>query len=103
MVARMRDAGERAGRGWHACRDFPFGNSDFDGGDLSFPEYGPRKFKPPPGCAIIFPCSLLHAVSRVTLGSRYAFLPFLFDEEAAKLREFNNQFLGAGVASFRAN
>jgi predicted 2-oxoglutarate/Fe(II)-dependent dioxygenase YbiX len=99
----MRDAGERAGRGWHACRDFPFGNSDFDGGDLSFPEYGPRKFKPPPGCAIIFPCSLLHAVSRVTLGSRYAFLPFLFDEEAAKLREFNNQFLGAGVASFRAN
>jgi peroxiredoxin/predicted 2-oxoglutarate/Fe(II)-dependent dioxygenase YbiX len=78
-------------------------NSDFDGGDLSFPEYGPRKFKPPLGCAIIFPCSLLHAVSRVTLGSRYAFLPFLFDEEAARLREFNNQFLGAGVGSFQAN
>ena len=56
-------------------------NSDFDGGDLSFPEYGPRKFKPPLGGAIVFPCSLLHAVSRVTLGSRYAFLPFLFDEE----------------------
>jgi len=78
-------------------------NSDFDGGDLSFPEYGPRKFKPPLGGAIIFPCSLLHAVSRVTRGSRYAFLPFLFDEEAARLREFNNQFLGTGVGSFQAN
>ena len=77
-------------------------NSDFEGGDLSFPEYGPRKFKPPVGGAIVFPCSLLHAVSRVTRGSRYAFLPFLFDEEAARLRESNNQFLGTGVGRFKA-
>ena len=62
-------------------------NSDFDGGELSFPEYGPRSFKPPIGGAVIFSCSLVHAVSRVTRGSRYAFLPFLFDEEAARLRE----------------
>lgn len=78
-------------------------NSDFEGGDLSFPEYGPRKFKPPPGGAIVFPCSLLHAVSRVTLGSRYAFLPFLFDEDAARVREFNNQFLAATVGRFQVN
>jgi predicted 2-oxoglutarate/Fe(II)-dependent dioxygenase YbiX/peroxiredoxin len=78
-------------------------NSDFDGGELSFPEYGPREFKPPLGGAIIFPCLLLHAVSRVTRGSRYAFLPFLFDEEAARLREFNNQFLGPVVGSFNPN
>ncbi|HEY6619558.1 MAG TPA: 2OG-Fe(II) oxygenase [Steroidobacteraceae bacterium] len=78
-------------------------NSDFEGGDLSFPEYGPRKFKPPPGGAIVFPCSLLHAVSRVTLGSRYAFLPFLFDEEAARVRELNNQFLAATLGRFQVN
>jgi predicted 2-oxoglutarate/Fe(II)-dependent dioxygenase YbiX/peroxiredoxin len=78
-------------------------NSDFDGGDLSFPEYGPQGFRPPAGGAVVFSCSLLHAVSRVTRGSRYAFLPFLFDEEAARLREFNNQFLGPGVGKYQPN
>ena len=27
-------------------------NDDFDGGEISFPEYGPRSFKPPPGGAV---------------------------------------------------
>ena len=35
-------------------------NADFEGGELSFPEYGPRSFKPPPGGAVVFSCSLLH-------------------------------------------
>src|SRR5262249_15319529 len=52
-------------------------NSDFEGGDLSFPEYGPRSYKAPPGGAVVFSGSLLHAVSKVTRGRRYAFLPFL--------------------------
>ena len=26
-------------------------NSEFEGGEVSFPEYGPRSFKPPPGGA----------------------------------------------------
>ena len=64
-------------------------NSDFEGGELSFPEYGPRSFSPPTGGAVIFPCALLHAVSRVTKGRRYAFLPFLYDDEALRLREAN--------------
>ncbi len=76
-------------------------NSEFEGGEVSFPEYGPRSFKPPPGGAVVFPCSLLHAVSRVTSGRRYAFLPFLYDEAAAKIREANNQFLGDGVAAYK--
>jgi peroxiredoxin len=59
-------------------------NEDFAGGELSFPEYGRRSFKAPRGCAVVFSCSLLHAVSEVTEGHRYAFLPFLFDEEAVK-------------------
>ena len=76
-------------------------NDDFDGGEVSFPEYGPRGFKAPAGGAVVFSCSLLHAVSRVTRGRRYAFLPFLYDDAAAKIREQNNQFLGEGVGTYR--
>ncbi|MFM7690901.1 MAG: hypothetical protein ACKPAC_15840 [Alphaproteobacteria bacterium] len=34
-------------------------------------------------------------MSRVTAGQRYAFLPFLYDEAAAKLRAENRGFLDA--------
>jgi len=77
-------------------------NADFDGGEVSFPEYGPRSYKAPPGGAVVFSCSLLHAVSKVTRGRRFAFLPFLYDEEAAKIREANNAHLGDHVGSYRA-
>lgn len=77
-------------------------NDDFEGGEVSFPEYGPRSFKPPAGGAVVFSCSLLHAVSKVTKGARYAFLPFLYDEAAAQLRERNAASLEGG-AGYRAN
>ena len=77
-------------------------NSEFEGGEVSFPEYGPRGFKPPPGGAVVFSCSLLHQVSRVTAGERYAFLPFLYDDAAAKIREANIGFLGDGTAQYKA-
>jgi predicted 2-oxoglutarate/Fe(II)-dependent dioxygenase YbiX len=64
-------------------------NDDFEGGEVSFPEYGPRGFKAPPGGAVVFSCSLLHKVSRVTQGRRYAFLPFLYDETGARIRAQN--------------
>lgn len=64
-------------------------SDDFDGGEVGFPEYGPRSYKGPKGSAVVFSCSLLHSVSRVTCGRRYAFLPFLYDEAAARLREAN--------------
>jgi len=76
-------------------------NSEFEGGEVSFPEYGPRGFKPPPGGAVVFSCSLLHAVSRVTSGRRYAFLPFLYDDAAAKIREANAATLENG-SGYRA-
>jgi len=75
-------------------------NADFEGGEISFPEYGPRSYKAPPGCAIVFSAPLLHAVSRVTKGRRYAFLPFVYDEAAAKVRAANNAFLGEGIGSY---
>jgi predicted 2-oxoglutarate/Fe(II)-dependent dioxygenase YbiX/peroxiredoxin len=77
-------------------------NEDFEGGQVSFPEYGPRSFKMPTGGAVVFSCSLMHAVSQVTKGRRYAFLPFLYDEEAAKLRKANAVHLGEGTAAYRA-
>lgn len=69
-------------------------NDDFEGGEVSFPEYGQRGFKAPPGGAVVFSCSLLHRVGKVTAGRRYAFLPFLCDEAAARVRARNIRYLG---------
>lgn len=77
-------------------------NDDFEGGELSFPEFGPRGFKAPPGAALIFPGALLHAVSPVTRGRRYAFLPFVYDEAAAKIREENAKFLMVDGPAYKA-
>ena len=77
-------------------------NDDFDGGEVSFPEYGPRSFKAPPGGAVVFSCSLLHKVSRVTRGRRYAFLPFLYDDAAALIRERNAALVGEKGSDYRA-
>jgi predicted 2-oxoglutarate/Fe(II)-dependent dioxygenase YbiX/peroxiredoxin len=77
-------------------------NDGFVGGAIGFPEYGAKGFKPPAGTACVFSCSLLHQVSPVTAGRRYAFLPFLYDDAAAKQRESNNVFLGEGVAAYKA-
>ena len=52
-------------------------NDDYDGGDLRFPEFGARRYRAPRGGAIVFSCSLLHEVTRMTAGRRYATLPFL--------------------------
>ena len=68
-------------------------NDDFDGGEVSFPEYGPRSFKAPLGGAVVFSCSLLHCVGKVTRGKRYAFLPFVYDDAAARIREQNAGFI----------
>ncbi|MEM1396406.1 MAG: redoxin domain-containing protein [Pseudomonadota bacterium] len=77
-------------------------NSDFDGGDILFPEYGQRAFRPPEGGAVVFSCSLQHAVNKVTRGERFAFLPFLYDEAAAKIRAENNANLGEGIEHYSA-
>ncbi|HEX4096292.1 MAG TPA: 2OG-Fe(II) oxygenase, partial [Caulobacteraceae bacterium] len=62
---------------------------DFEGGDLRFPEFGPRTYRPPTGGAVVFCCSLQHKATPVTRGRRYAFLPFLYDEAGQALREAN--------------
>jgi predicted 2-oxoglutarate/Fe(II)-dependent dioxygenase YbiX/peroxiredoxin len=71
---------------------------DYDGGDLRFPEFDQRSYRPPTGGAVIFSCSLLHEVLPITRGRRMAFLPFLFDEAADQIRQSNLQHLASNVA-----
>jgi hypothetical protein len=61
-------------------------NADFEGGDLRFPEFGPRTYRPPPGGAVVFACGLMHEARPVSAGRRYAFLPFLYDDAGAAVR-----------------
>ncbi len=76
---------------------------DFEGGDLCFPEYGRRAYRPPTGGAVVFSCSMLHEVSPITRGRRYATLPFLYDEPAAKIRAQNAHLLAENAAKAPAN
>jgi peroxiredoxin/predicted 2-oxoglutarate/Fe(II)-dependent dioxygenase YbiX len=66
---------------------------EFEGGHLRFPEYGPHLYSAPAGGAVVFSCSLLHEATPVSQGKRYVFLPFLYDDAAAKIREVNLRFV----------
>jgi predicted 2-oxoglutarate/Fe(II)-dependent dioxygenase YbiX len=66
---------------------------DYEGGELRFPEFGNRLYKPPTGGAVVFSCSLMHEARPVTKGERFAFLPFLYDEAGAKVREQNLKYV----------
>jgi predicted 2-oxoglutarate/Fe(II)-dependent dioxygenase YbiX len=74
-------------------------NADYEGGDLRFPEFGDRTYRPPPGGACVFSCSILHEATPVTRGERFAFLPFLYDEAAAKVREENLKYLDPALTA----
>lgn len=62
---------------------------EFEGGDLRFPEFGSRTYRPPTGGAVVFSCSLLHEATPVTRGQRYAFLPFFYNEDGEQVRQRN--------------
>lgn len=66
---------------------------EYEGGELRFPEFGNRLYKPPTGGAVVFSCSLMHEARPVTKGERFAFLPFLYDEAGAKVREQNLKYV----------
>jgi len=74
---------------------------DYEGGELRFPEFGQQTYSPPRGGAIVFSCSLQHEATPILSGKRYVFLPFLYDDAAAKIREANNAFLGEGVPKYQ--
>ena len=72
---------------------------EYEGGNLRFPEYGLHTYAAPAGGAVVFSCSLLHEATPVTKGKRYAFLPFLYDDQAAAIRQENLQYLVASPAN----
>ena len=59
-------------------------NDDYDGGELRFPEYGPDRYRPAPGEALVFSGAHLHEVLPVTRGRRFVLLSFLFGDEAVR-------------------
>jgi predicted 2-oxoglutarate/Fe(II)-dependent dioxygenase YbiX/peroxiredoxin len=77
-------------------------NSDYEGCDLIFPEFGSRRYRAPHGGAIVFSCGALHQVTPITRGRRYAFLAFLYGEADAALREANNARLHETAAQYAA-
>ena len=76
--------------------------STYEGGDLCFPEFGMQTYRAPTGGAVVFSCSLLHEAGPVTKGTRYAFLPFLYDDEGAALRERNLAYVEPKLQNYRS-
>jgi predicted 2-oxoglutarate/Fe(II)-dependent dioxygenase YbiX len=68
-------------------------SGEYEGGYLRFPEFGNRLYIAPPGGAVVFSCSLVHEATPVTRGRRYMFLPFLYDDAAAAIRQENSKYL----------
>lgn len=62
---------------------------EFEGGEVRFPEFGPRTYRSPTGGAAVFACGLLHDVTPVTRGVRYTLVPFLYDDEGVAIRNAN--------------
>jgi peroxiredoxin/predicted 2-oxoglutarate/Fe(II)-dependent dioxygenase YbiX len=60
---------------------------DYQGGELLFPEFGPHRYRPPSGGAVVFSCSLLHEATDVTRGRRYVLLAFLHGEKQEQQRQ----------------
>jgi predicted 2-oxoglutarate/Fe(II)-dependent dioxygenase YbiX len=59
-------------------------NDGYVGGELRFPEFGPDRYCPKSGDAVVFSCSHLHEVLPVTSGKRFTLLTFLYDESVER-------------------
>ena len=62
-------------------------SGEYEGGYLRLPEYGPHAYAPPLGGAAVFSCSLLHLVTPVTKGRRFALISFFWGEAEQKIFE----------------
>jgi predicted 2-oxoglutarate/Fe(II)-dependent dioxygenase YbiX len=52
-------------------------HGDYAGGEFRYPEFGPHRYSPATGTALVFSCGLLHEVLPVDRGVRYAVTTFL--------------------------
>lgn len=53
-------------------------NDGYQGGQLRFPEYSNKLYRPAAGTALVFSCAHLHEVLEVTAGRRFVLLSFLY-------------------------
>lgn len=67
---------------------------EYEGGYLRFPEYAPHLYRPETGCAVIFSCSILHEVTDIEQGNRFALTSFFYGEAEARIREEYNRKTG---------
>ncbi len=66
---------------------------EYEGGYLTFPEYGPQLYAPDTGSMVVFSASLLHEAMPVTRGKRYGIFGFFFGEaEEAWRYQTNSKF-----------
>jgi predicted 2-oxoglutarate/Fe(II)-dependent dioxygenase YbiX len=79
----------------------PLNAEGYTGGHLRIPEFGPQIYQIPTGCAMVHSCGLLHEITPVQEGTRYAYIPIVYNETAAQLREQNKEYLGEGVSADR--
>ena len=75
-----------------------FLNEGYEGGAMHFPEYSQQGYRMNTGGALVFSCSMLHTVRPVTAGERFVFLPFLYDEAAADIRDRNMKYVADEAA-----
>jgi hypothetical protein len=59
-------------------------NDGYEGGALRFPEFGAREYTLRPGQAIVYSGGLLHEVTPMTRGRRFALINFLTNGEGAR-------------------
>ncbi|HTR86389.1 MAG TPA: 2OG-Fe(II) oxygenase [Reyranella sp.] len=52
-------------------------DGEYDGGEVRFPEFGRKLYRPVAGGALVFSCSLLHEVVPVTRGRRIGLFTFM--------------------------
>ncbi|NEO96496.1 MAG: 2OG-Fe(II) oxygenase [Moorea sp. SIO3G5] len=65
---------------------------EYEGGCLRFPEYGSELYESETGSAMIFSASLLHEVTDLIKGKRFALLSFFYgEEEVALIEEYNRR------------
>jgi len=60
---------------------------DYEGGDIRFPEFGRKTYRPATGGAVIFSCSLLHEALPVTSGQRFGMFTFFTDAAGLEMEK----------------
>lgn len=74
---RHRDTGTQVTSHRRYAVSLNLNSDEYEGGEITFPEYGTRRYTAPKGGAVVFSCGLLHEALPVTEGRRFALFTFL--------------------------